>query len=421
MIRSQDEVPVKPRQRRVDWRAIGPGLVVAATGIGAGDLVATLVAGERHGYVLLWAAVAGCLVKIVLAEAVGRWHLATGRTLFEGWAQLGRWTRVYFAPYIVIWGFVYGATAMSATALPLSALMPFVPFRAWAVAAGIAGLLFVWFNRYATFERIMVALVGIMFVTVPILAILLAPSLPEVLSGLTFSLPPGSFFFTLGLTGGVGGTITMAAYGYWIEAKGWRDAGWMQMMRWDNATGYVMTGVFVVSMLVVGAALLHGTGVVLAGGDRGLLDLAAVLTTRFGAAVATLFLVGFAATAFSSILGVWHGVSILFADFVDHARGRQARTPEALASSPAFRAYLFWLTFPPILLLTLGRPFQLVLVYGALGAFFMPFLALTLLWLLNSQHTPPAWRNSWISNLGLLLAALLFLVVSGYELVNLLT
>ena len=31
---------------------------------------------------------------------------------------------------------------------------------------------------------------------------------------------------------------------------------------------------------------------------------------------ATIFLIGFVATTFSSILGVWHGVSLLFADFV---------------------------------------------------------------------------------------------------------
>src|SRR5690606_31719965 len=235
-----------------------------------------------------------------------------------------------------------------------------------------------------------------------------------------FTLPPGSFFYTLGLIGGVGGTITMAAYGYWVEAKGWRDAAWMRMMRWDNGTAYVMTGIFVISMLIVGAALLHGTGIVLAGGSRGLVDLADVLTARFGRTVSVLFLVGFAATAFSSVLGVWHGVSVLFADFVDHARGEPARSPEARTASPAFRAYLLWLTFPPMLLVTLGRPFQLVLAYGALGALFMPFLALTLRWLLNSKRTPLAWRNGWVSNLGLVLAALLFLAVSGYELIGLL-
>ena len=47
----------------------GPGIVVAATGVGAGDLVATLIAGSNFGYTLLWAAVLGCLVKISLAEA----------------------------------------------------------------------------------------------------------------------------------------------------------------------------------------------------------------------------------------------------------------------------------------------------------------------------------------------------------------
>lgn len=35
------------------WRLIGPGLVVAATGVGAADLVATLIAGSKYGYALL--------------------------------------------------------------------------------------------------------------------------------------------------------------------------------------------------------------------------------------------------------------------------------------------------------------------------------------------------------------------------------
>ena len=88
------------------------------TGVGAGDLVATLIAGANFGYTLLWAAVLGCLVKISLAEAAGRWHLSTGRTLFDGWASLGRWTTWFFVVYVVIWGFVYGAAAMSLEACP---------------------------------------------------------------------------------------------------------------------------------------------------------------------------------------------------------------------------------------------------------------------------------------------------------------
>jgi Mn2+/Fe2+ NRAMP family transporter len=416
----QDEGIVKPAPalRQPRWQRIGPGMVVAATGVGAGDMVATLIAGERFAYALVWAALLGCIVKVALAEAVGRWHLATGQTMFDGWRRLGRWTSVYFAPYIAVWGFVYGATAMSATGLSLAALFPILSIQAWAMISGVAGLVFVWFNRYAVFELVMTLLVGLMFVTVVSLAVILVPSLPDALAGLVPQLPPASAIYTLGLIGGVGGTITMASYGYWVNAKGWHDASWMRVMRWDNRAAYVMTGIFVMAMLVVGAELLHGSGVLLTSGDRGLLDLAAVLDARFGPGIRTMFLVGFFAAAFSSVLGVWHGVSLLFADFVDHVRGRPPATVEARSTSPVFRAYLLWLTFPPMLLLTLGRPFQLVLIYGMLGALFMPFLALTLIWLLNSRHTPKEWRNGWISNIGLAGAALLFLVISGYELLG---
>src|SRR5690606_15630075 len=140
---------------------------------------------------------------------------------------------------------------------------------------------------------------------------------------------------------------------------GWHDASWMRVMRRDNRVAYLMTGIFVVAMLVVGAELLHGSGVALTSGDRGLLDLAGVLEERFGHGVAVLFLVGFFAAAFSSVLGVWHGVSLMFADLVDHLRGRPSRPGAERSTSTAFRAYLLWLTFPPMLLLTLGRPFQL--------------------------------------------------------------
>ena len=63
---------------------------------------------------------------VVLVEGAGRWTLATGHSIFEGWRRVGRWTSWYFGPYILIWGFVYGATAMSSTALPLAALFPVV-------------------------------------------------------------------------------------------------------------------------------------------------------------------------------------------------------------------------------------------------------------------------------------------------------
>ncbi|MFJ7075063.1 Nramp family divalent metal transporter [Streptomyces sp. NPDC098781] len=401
------------------WRYLGPGIVVAATGVGAGDLVATLIAGSNFGYTLLWAAIIGCLVKISLAEAAGRWHLSTGRTLFDGWASLGRWTTYFFVVYVVIWGFVYGAAAMSSSALPLQALFPDVmDLKWWAIACGLVGLVFVWFNKYAVFEKVMTVLVGVMFVVTVYLAIRVTPNLGDAFAGLLPVLPDekDSILNTLGLIGGVGGTITLAAYGYWVNAKGWTNTGWMKVMRLDNRVAYATTGIFVVAMLFVGAELLHSANVAIASGDKGLIQLGDILEAEYGTATAKFFLIGFFATSFTSLIGVWHGVSLMFADFVARFRGQGEQKGAEVASgarerSWPFRAYLLWLTFPPIVLLFQDQPFRLVIVYGVLGAAFMPFLAGTLLWLLNSSRAPREWRNGPLSNAMLAIAGLLFLVL----------
>ncbi|MEU5141793.1 Nramp family divalent metal transporter [Streptomyces sp. NPDC021139] len=405
--------------RKSSWRYIGPGIVVAATGVGAGDLVATLIAGSNFGYTLLWAAVIGCLVKISLAEACGRWHLATGRTLFDGWASIGSWTTWFFAIYAVIWGFVYGAAAMSSSALPLQALFPDVMgLEWWGIACGLVGLVFVWFNKYSVFEKVMTVLVGVMFVVTVYLAIRVTPNLGDAFAGLLPVLPDekDSVLNTLGLIGGVGGTITLAAYGYWVNAKGWTNTGWMKVMRLDNRVAYATTGIFVVAMLFVGAELLHSANVAIASGDKGLIQLGDILEQEYGTATGKLFLIGFFATSFTSLIGVWHGVSLMFADFLARRRGEREARGDELASgrrerSWAFRAYLLWLTFPPIILLFQDEPFRLIIIYGVLGAAFMPFLALTLMWLLNSSRTPREWRNGNLSNGMLTVAGLLFLVL----------
>ncbi|MFB7657413.1 MULTISPECIES: Nramp family divalent metal transporter [unclassified Streptomyces] len=405
--------------RKSSWRYIGPGIVVAATGVGAGDLVATLIAGSNFGYTLLWAAVIGCLVKISLAEACGRWHLSTGTTIFEGWASLGLWTTSFFAIYAVIWGFVYGAAAMSSSALPLQALFPDVmDLEWWGIACGLVGLVFVWFNKYNVFEKVMTVLVGVMFVVTVYLAIRVTPNLGDAFAGLLPVLPDekDSILNTLGLIGGVGGTITLAAYGYWVNAKGWTNTGWMKVMRLDNRVAYATTGIFVIAMLFVGAELLHSANIAIASGDKGLIQLGDILEQEYGTATGKLFLIGFFATSFTSLIGVWHGVSLMFADFLARQRGEREARGDELASgrrerSWAFRAYLLWLTFPPIVLLFQDEPFRLIIIYGVLGAAFMPFLALTLLWLLNSARTPREWRNGWLSNGMLAIAGLLFLVL----------
>lgn len=403
---------------RVRWRLLGPGLVVAATGVGASDMVATLVAGSRYGYALLWAVIVGVVLKIVLVEGAGRFSLATGLTIFEGWRSLGAWTSWYFGPYIIIWGFVYGATAMSSSALPLAAAFPSISLTTWAIAMGLLGFVMVWFGRYALFEKITAALVGVMFVVVVGLAIIAVPHVPSMFTGLIPTLPggPSGLMYTLALAGGVGGTITLAAYGYWLREKGWITPEWMRVMRIDNAAAYVLTGVFVIAMLIVGAEVVRAAGVTLGASDEGLLGLRTVLGDRYGATIADGFLIGFWAASFSSLLGVWNGVSLMFADYWGNMRGLTSGHADTRVGGRYFKFYLVWLTFPPMLLFQLDRPIGLIIAYGVLGALFMPFLAITLLGLLNSARVSAEWRNGPLTNAALVVCTLIFVVLGASQL-----
>jgi len=195
----------------------------------------------------------------------------------------------------------------------------------------------------------------------------------------------------------------------------------MRVMRIDNGVAYGVTGLFVVATLVVGAELLYSAQIAVSTDDEGMLDLSRVLTDRYGAAAGTVFLVGFWAAAMSSLVGVWNGVSLMFADFMGHIRGHDADHPDSRAGGKFYKAYVLWLTFPPMIMLFLGEPIYLILAYGVLGAFFMPFLSVTLLWLFNTDRVPRQWRNKLPSNIALVVCALAFASLAVNEIYGALT
>jgi len=64
-----------------------PGLLVAATGVGAGDLATASFTGSELGVAVLWAVVVGGVFKYVLTEGIARWQLVNGNSLLEGLVQ----------------------------------------------------------------------------------------------------------------------------------------------------------------------------------------------------------------------------------------------------------------------------------------------------------------------------------------------
>ena len=402
-------------------KLIGPGLVVAATGVGAGDMVTSLTAGTEFGTILVWAVILGAALKFSLTEGLGRWYMATRTTILEGWHSMGWWASIYFMVYLALVTFFFGA-APSASALATDAMFPgLMPFWLWAVLHSVIfGFGICILGRYKLFERVMEVFVGLMFLTVVGLAILLTPSLGELAMGtIVPRMPEGSLPFVLAVIGGVGGTFTLVSYTYWVRERGWRRPSWIPMMRTDLAVGYTMTGVFMVAMLVIGAELLFASGASIED-EGGLVQLSDPIAERFGAVASWLFLIGFWAAATSSITGAWNGGAYLFGDLVRTIR----RVPEdgegeryLSETGVYFRAFLVWITIPPMLLLTFDEPVAIVITYASLGALFMPFLAITLLWLLNLR-VPRECRSGLLSNLILGVSVLIFLYVGVQEIIG---
>src|SRR5687768_4221125 len=106
-------------------RTLGPGLVLAAAGIGAGDVVVASVTGIKFGTTLLWAVAFTAALKFVLTEALARWQLATGETIVRAWAtRLPRWVSVVFGAYLLFWTFMVGASLSSACGIAGASLFP---------------------------------------------------------------------------------------------------------------------------------------------------------------------------------------------------------------------------------------------------------------------------------------------------------
>jgi Mn2+/Fe2+ NRAMP family transporter len=396
------------------WRSLGPGFVVAATGVGAGDLIAAAVAGRRFGLAVLWVVVLGAFFKWVLNEGVARWQLATGETLIEGWTKrLPRWVSWYFLGYLVLWSFLVAAALSAACGVAAGAVLPGIgmPTWAWSTLHAFGAFLLVWWGRYAVFERMMKILIGIMFGVVIICAAFLAPPIGEILSGLFVpTVPEGSPRFLLGVMGGVGGSATLLCYGYWIREKGWRGTEARGRCWADLFSAYLMTGLFGVALIVIAAqatpADASGSALILALGER--------LEALLGPVGKTAFLIGFWCAVFTSMLGVWQGVPYLFADTLRTLR-RVAATHETLGRSVAYRAWLFFLAFPPLAMLALERPVAIVILYAVAGAFFMPFLAAVLLVMNNRRSWVGDLRNPIGINILLILSLVLFGTLFVFE------
>lgn len=380
---------------------IGPGVLVAATGVGAGDLATASLTGVHVGVVLLWAVVWGAFLKFVLNEGLTRWQLATGTTLLEGSVtHLGQSLRWWFLGYLIVWSFLVANALMAAVGVTSHAIFPLAgtdDFGArldkvlYGILHSALAVLFIKLGGYRLFERVMSICIALMFLVVVITAVALQPPLGEFFRGVFVPvLPvnvPGGIGWTLALMGGVGGTVTLLCYGYWIREEGRRGIESLRECRIDLATGYFMTALFGVAMVVIGSSLGELSG----GGARLMVSIADRLQEIFGSfgpIAKWAFLIGAWGAVFSSLFGVWQSTPYLFADLWSFGRNSSSGDRQAIVSGRPYWLYLYAMASVPVIGLVFFDFTVIQKTYAVVGALFMPMLATALL-LLNS-------RSDWI-------------------------
>lgn len=359
---------------------------------------------------VLWAVLVGAGLKFVLTEGIARWQIATGQTVLEGaLLRLGRPARWLFLLYLLPWSWFVGSAMISGCGATVHALVPWFDDAATGKAVfgpvcSLVGLVLVSMGGYRWFERVMRVCILLMFITVVVTTVLLGPDWAAVLRGLVVpTIVDGGgagLGWTIALIGGVGGTLTVLCYGYWLREEDRDGREDLAGCRLDLAVGYLVTAVFGIAMVVIGSCVdLDGSGAGL------LVRLADLLEERLGTTARWVFLLGAFGAVFSSLLGVWQAVPYVFADFyrLVAPSGGAAVDPR----SAPYRAYLWGLALVPMAGLAL--PFKDVQkLYAVVGAFFLPLLALTLLLLNGPRRWVGDLRNGVVTNVVLVVAVLFF-------------
>lgn len=114
-------------------RRAGPGMIVAGSIVGSGELIATTKTGAEAGFVLMWLILLGCVIKVFVQVELGRYTLQTGKTTLAALAEVpgpsirGRgnwlvwyWFAMWLASIAQLGGIVGGVGQALAISMPLT-------------------------------------------------------------------------------------------------------------------------------------------------------------------------------------------------------------------------------------------------------------------------------------------------------------
>ncbi len=398
---------------------------MAASGIGASDIITATVGGANHGLTLLWALVFGAFFKFVISEGLARWQLATGLTALEGWSRhLPRWVMVLFACYLVLWAAAVSGALVSGCGLAVENISGGAVPRSWGgVAQAAVAFALIWSAHTDAFTRVMKPLIVVMFVSIVSCAAMTFHEPLGLIQGLSIpKIPAGGGSGLLSLVGGIGGSLTLLSYNYLLRDEGKVDPRNLRAVRLDLATAYVFTAIFAISVMLISNRVFHVAGVSITDRDA-VSRMADALADLTGPAGFYIYSLGFWAAVLASLVGVWQATPGICADCYSLLRRLTSdqRKAAILPGAPPYRAALLFMALASVPFAFLGSPLVIVIAFTVLGSLFIPFLAGTLLYLNNRIAFPAPLRpNRLATNVVLSLIVLLFGVVGVWEITELL-
>lgn len=445
-----EQGPIDPPIRFVDaLRQIGPGLVLAGSIVGTGELIATTTLGAKEGYALLWLILFSCVIKVFVQIELGRHALTHGQSTLQAFNSLGSGHRranwicwIWFAMMLATQaqiGAMEGLIGQAATmAFPgISAqvrdTLGVSSDAFWATLTTVLAIGLLLSGGYTRVEKITTFLVAaVTFVTVA--AVCMLPwspppvdfSLSSLAGGLTFALPAGGIAAAMSVFGITGvGASELVAYPYWCLEKGYgratgvrddtaawamRARGWMRVMQIDAWFSMIVFTVGTLAFYILGAGILHARGVVPAKGE--MIRELSQMYTGLGSWTQTAFLLGAWAVLFKTLYVATAGNSRQTADFLDIAR--IAPNPEGQARKR--RINQLCVIYPIVALcmyFALGDPKRLVTIGGFAQALMLPVIAgAALRLMLRDGDRRVLGGKVWMSFV--VVAAVMIALVAGY-------
>jgi manganese transport protein len=420
---------------------IGPGMVLSASIVGSGELIATTTLGAQAGYTALWVVILSCLIKPVIQSELGRYTVATGHTGLEGVNQLPgprvgninwlvwAWAAMVSATFLQV-GAMYGGVSQV-----MQLLVPAIPVKAWTLLFAGVTLALLLGGGYSRIERIAMIKVAL-FTLLTVLAAMVLIRMPQYFSwnaaaeGLRLQLPSAGIGMAVAVFGitGVGAT-ELFMYPYWCIEKGYaqftgpRDAaagwerrarGWIHVMHLDIAASMIIYTAATVAFYLLGAGVLHGMGVVPAASDM-IPVLSNLYTKTLGTWALPFFYIGAVATLYGTAFAATAAHSRLFADMC--RLGGMFESDE-LERRLAYRSrFVVLLTVIPIALFwTLQSPVTMVMLGGIAQSMMLPIVGVAAVFL-RHRRLPADVRPSTMTTVALWVTTALIVVVMGYYMI----